>query len=94
MKSNPRAQLLRILAELGQRRTGLRKRWDVTVSAWGSDGKYGPKRHVDLPESSAGRWREVIMDLDDMAELISQARDLAERERLAHLNGTCEACNG
>lgn len=92
-QKNARAQLLRILAEIGQYRTSLRKRWDIPVSAWGPDGEYGPKPHKDLPEASAGRWREVIQDLDEMAGLLAQARELAVREHDAHMDGTCEACD-
>lgn len=91
-KKNSRAQLLRILAEVGQYRTGLRKRWDVTVSGWGPDMKYGPKPHSELPESSAARWQDAIQDLDEMSGLIAQARELAEHEYRAHLTGTCDDC--
>lgn len=92
-KTNARAQLLRILAELGTYRTSLRKRWDIHVSDWLPSGKYGVKPHAQLPESSADRWADVVTYLDDMAGLLAQARELAVREQLAHLNGTCEECD-
>lgn len=93
MKTNPRAQLLRILSEVGRRRTSLRKRWDVTVSARLASGKHGVRPHRDLPESSVEHWAEALEHLGEIQGLITQARELAQREMKAHRDGTCGDCN-